>query len=225
MRDGTATETWHHARRILIAAVAVGALVTPPASAGAAVLNSANAEEAFSNALIYSSWEVAWEGTSTVDAPTCPQGVITDGAYGGDAYCQVEFAYGGSWYYASGTVSPQQNDNEQFTSDGPTGTISSQRIWVRHWRTSTGRCVAALGKAPRLPGSLSSNDGSCYRVLLDQNFKKAGKYVFRFKRHLYGLWKESQYLPQWSAYNCSWGHIRSTYQCTNSFGDGFRWKP
>ena len=76
----------------------MGALVTPPASAGAAVLNSANAEEAFSNALIYSSWEVAWEGTSTVDAPTCPQAVITDGAYGGDAYCQVEFAYGGLWY-------------------------------------------------------------------------------------------------------------------------------
>jgi hypothetical protein len=214
-----------HARRTLIAALAAGALVAAPASAGAAVLNSANAEEAFSNALIYSSWEVAWEGTSTVDAPTCPQSVITDGAYGGDAYCQVEFEYGGLWYYASGTVSPQQNYNEQFTSDGPTGTIRSQHTWVRSWRRSTGRCIAAHGKAPRLPGSLSSNDGSCYRVLLDENFKQAGKYTFHFKRRIYGLWAQSKYFPQWSTYNCTRGHPRRTYQCTNAFGDGFRWQP
>lgn len=162
----------------------------------------------------------AWRNSRTPKAnpsPVCPQALINSSP-GGRASCTAEFAYKGVWYVVSGTVSPRQDENAA-SSPTPTSTatIDYSRNWKRAWRRSSKGCAA------RTPGRLSSNDRSCYAPLIRQFFHYGGRYTFHFKKHVYILGTGTGYWPQWNTLSCSWKN--STYQCTNSFGDGFRWMP
>ena len=44
-----------------------------------------------------------------------------------------------------------------------------------------------------------------------------------FKRHLYFYATFTALWPDFNGYSCTWSN--QTYQCTNRFGDGLRWKP
>lgn len=151
-------------------------------------------------------------------SPVCPKALITASYSGGKASCMAEFAYKGTWYLVSGTVSPRQDENAA-SSSSPTSTasISYSHHWTRVWRQSTNRCTRGI------PGRLSSNDGTCYGLLIEQFFHYGGHYTFHFEKHVYIMGTGSGDWPHWNTLTCSWAH--STYQCTNFFGDGFRWMP
>lgn len=158
----------------------------------------------------------AWD-KSTVPrrnpSPLCPQGVISGGSQGGSALYVAEYEYKGVWRLISRTVSPQQDAVGD-------ATIYYTRHWIRRWRPM--RCGGGI-PGGRVPGRVFSNDGLCYQTLLFQFFWFGGRYRFSFKRHVYVLGAGSGFFPQLNTLNCGWSH--KTYQCTNFFGDGFRWRP
>jgi PKD repeat protein len=147
--------------------------------------------------------------------PVCPQTVIDND--GTDATCDVEFESRGVRYFVIGSVSPRQDENALSAAPRSTGTILYARHWKPNWRASSRGC------ARRVPGKLSSNDAVCYSHLIQNFFDWGGQVSFKFKRHVYIMGAGSAYFPQWNTLTCRWS--RSTYECTNAFGDGFRWRP
>jgi hypothetical protein len=182
----------------------------PPTRAS---LTSGNAALDFSTQLS-SRYGKAWDN-STVPrsnpSPVCPQGIISGGSEGGSADCIAEFAYRGVWHLVSGTVSPRQDAVGD-------ASINGSRTWTRRWRP-----MPCKGPGSNFPGTVSSNDAGCYQALFSQFFSIGGHYRFRFERHVYVLGTGTGYFRQFYTFNCSWSH--KTYQCTNFFGDGFRWRP
>jgi hypothetical protein len=115
-----------------------------------------------------------------------------------------------------GSVSPAQNSNGGTASPTNTATFNYSHSWMRRWRQNSARCARGI------PGKLYSNDGGCYAITIDQFFGFTHP-TFTFKRHVYILGTDTGDFPQWNTLNCTWRF--QTYQCTDSFGDGFRWMP
>lgn len=162
----------------------------------------------------------AWRGSKTPrnnPSPVCPKDEVQHlAAFEGGAPCQAEFAYRGRWYEVQGSVSPTQNSNGGTADPSDTATIYYSSSWTRRWRQSSASCTHGI------PGKLYTNDGGCWAITIGQNFGFVDP-KFTFRRHVYDLGTESGDFPQWNVFTCSWSH--GTYQCTNRFGDGFRWMP
>jgi hypothetical protein len=128
--------------------------------------------------------------------------------------CNTEFEYQGVWRNVSASV------------QGGRVTLYLNHRWVRRWTRESTRCTHQAGFT--VVGQLSTNDGGCDDVLLYQNFGFSGPTprVVRytgFKRTLFYFGTLTALWPDFFLYHCN--SRNGTYQCTNRFGDGLRWKP
>ena len=110
--------------------------------------------------------------------------------------------------------------------DGGVVTLYPGRQWVRRWALDPARC-ARQGNPP-VVGQLFTNQDGCDALLLFQNFGLSGSNpgVVRytgFKRTLFYFATDTALWPDFFMYHCTFAN--GTYQCTNRFGDGLRWKP
>ena len=119
--------------------------------------------------------------------------------------CITEFEHAGVWRSVSASVT------------NGTLTLEAARQWARRWQLEPHNCGLVAGQ-------VYTNDGGCYAEMLDQNFGGHGTVSYTgFKRDLYSYGTFSALWPDFNGYSCTWSN--QTYQCTNRFGDGLRWKP
>jgi hypothetical protein len=193
-------------RRLIISLTMALGLAAPAASSA---LTSSQARKAVANKLAEVYGKAWLDHTPSWSEPECEPQV--DDNPPGVAGCQTEFEHGGVWHYVGATVS---DGKVRFW--GP-------RHWVRRWRGNSARCDPGIV----VVGELSSNDGGCFALTLWQNFGGVGtrptvRYT-GFKRDVLIYATDSLVWPDFNEFKCSWGH--DTYQGTNRFGDGFRWRP
>jgi hypothetical protein len=194
-------------RRLTIGlAIAIG--LTAPATASA--ITASEARELVSKKLtrVYG---VAWRKHAPAwsrpecRAPNLPQQWV----------CPTQFEHGGVWHRVEATVIG--------------GRVKFWRLprghWTRRWTVSKPSCTTQ--GTGTVVGRLSSNDGRCYALTLWQNFGDSdgdGKVRYTgFKPSVMVYGTGTGVWPDFYLFKCM--RSSSTYQCTNRFGDGFRWEP
>jgi hypothetical protein len=188
----------------LACAIALGA----PATASA--ITAAQAQRAVS-AKLARVYGVAWTlPTPSWSRPECrapdrPQHFT----------CPTEFEHAGVWRRVIATVSGRTVKLlRSFAKDH----------WQRRWSVSGPDCTTQ--GSTTVVGELSSNDGGCYELTLWQNFGDGGTGRVRytgFKPSVFIYGTGTAVWPDFYLFKCK--SYNKTYQCTNRFGDGFRWKP
>ena len=191
---------------MIVLTIAVG-LAAPAAASG---LTPSQARQAVANQLA-KVYGTAWlQHTPSWSQPECePE---ADYNPPGVAGCETEFEYAGVWHYVGATVS------------GGAVQFWYPRHWVRRWGSNSATCDRGFV----IVGQLSSNNGTCFALTLWQNFAGVGRshrtvIYTGFKRQVVIYAAGSLIWPDFNVFSCSLGS--EAYQCTNRFGDGFRWKP
>jgi hypothetical protein len=201
--NGEITETAFPIRRLIII-VAMGTALAAPSAASALTSQQAQQAVATKLAQVYGS---AWlRHTPTWSEPECRQPIVPQAFV-----CSTEFQYAGVWHAVGASV------------NGGTLTLCIGSSWVRRWQRNSTSCTRPSG----VVGELFTNGHGCDASTLYQNFGYSpGTHRVRytgFKRHVFYYGTDTALWPDFYGYSCSWSH--ATYQCTNRFGDGFRWKP
>src|SRR3954453_6899598 len=193
-------------RRLVLSLTIIMGLIAP---ASASAITAAQARQAVSKKLTQV-YGVAWRHHSPswsvpeCRAPQRPQQFT----------CPTEFEHGGTWHSVYPTVV------------GHKVKLYRRPIahWTRRWRTSKPGCSGSA--TIRFVGELSSNDGTCHELTLVQNFgaDDDGKVRYTgFKPSVMIYGTLTAVWPDFYLFKCR--SSAGIYQCTNRFGDGFRWKP
>ena len=194
-------------RRLMVVLAFAGVLAAPE---GAWAMTDSQASKAVSRKLARVYGGVWRTHTPSWSKPQCRQVNVRQ-----RFTCIVEFEHAGVWRNVSASVTGGKVKLFR----------KSERRWVRQWRVNGADCAHQEGYT--VVGELSSNNGGCFALTLWQNYGTGStgdtvEYT-GLKRSVFVYGTGTALWPDFYLFKCKWS--TDTYECTNRFGDGLRWRP